>query len=314
VTDRPPLLVIAGATGVGKTAAAVALGCRVALEVVSADSRQVYRGMDVATGKPTQAERAAVPHHLIDIVEPDDRYQAARFRADAVRAIQAIRMRGRLPAVVGGTGLYIRALLRGLDPAPPADPSFRAELESVAVAEGAVALHRRLATVAPAMARRLHPNDRVRIVRALELVRAGSVLGDEQTRWRTGGNDYDVLYIGLTMERQALDVQVRARARAMAAHGLLDEVSALLARGFDESLPAMRGIGYRQFIAVARGALSHEAAVRAMERETVRYVRRQRTWFAREPGVTWIDVGTAHDPGDVAMTIGDMLKERGIIG
>jgi tRNA dimethylallyltransferase len=299
---------------VGKTAVAVALGSRVALEVVSADSRQVYRGMDAATGKPTPAERAAVPHHLIDIVDPDDRYHAARFRADAVRAIEGIRGRGRLPAVVGGTGLYIRALLRGLDPAPPADPVFRAELESVAVAEGPAALHHRLASVAPAMARRLHPNDRVRIVRALELVRAGSSVGDAQARWRTAGNDYEVLYIGLTMDRQALDARVRARARAMVARGLLDEVRALLARGFDEALPAMRGIGYRQFVSVARGRLSPENAVRAMERETVRYVRRQWTWFAREPGVTWIDIGTMPDASGAATIIEGMLKERGIIG
>src|SRR5262245_16183767 len=129
---KRPLLVIVGPTGVGKTAAAVALGARMPLEIVSADSRQVYRFMDVATGKPTPAERAAVPHHLVDIVDPDDRYQAARFRADAAAAIADIHRRGRLPAVVGGTGLYIRALLRGLDPAPPADPEFRRELGAVA--------------------------------------------------------------------------------------------------------------------------------------------------------------------------------------
>src|SRR5438874_7922698 len=127
-----PLLVIAGPTGVGKTATAAALAARVPLEVVSADSRQVYRFMDVATGKPTAAERAAVTHHLIDVVDPDDRYQAARFRHDAAATIEAIHQRGRLPVVVGGTGLYIRALLRGLDPAPPADPEFRRELAGVA--------------------------------------------------------------------------------------------------------------------------------------------------------------------------------------
>jgi tRNA dimethylallyltransferase len=135
-----PLLVIAGPTGVGKTAAAVALGGRVPLEVVSADSRQVYRFMDVATGKPTPAERAAVRHHLVDVVDPDDRYQAARFRQDAASAIADIRRRGRLPVVVGGTGLYVRALLRGLDPAPPADLDFRRELTAVSAREGRGAL------------------------------------------------------------------------------------------------------------------------------------------------------------------------------
>src|SRR5207237_1794697 len=139
MADRPPLLVIAGPTGVGKTAAAVALGARLPIEVVSADSRQVYRFMDVATGKPTPAERTAVPHHLVDVVDPDDRYQAARFRHDAAAAIAEIHRRGRLPVLVGGTGLYIRGLLRGLDPAPPADPEFRRELAGVAARNGRAA-------------------------------------------------------------------------------------------------------------------------------------------------------------------------------
>src|SRR5687767_2744479 len=161
---RPPLLVIAGPTGVGKTAAAVALGARVPLEVISADSRQVYRGMDVATGKPTRTERAAVPHHLIDVVDPDQAFDAARFAAAARTLIVEIHARGRLPAVVGGTGLYIRALLRGLDPAVPADDAFRAELTALAQREGRTALHARLAVVAPALARGLHPNDHVRVI------------------------------------------------------------------------------------------------------------------------------------------------------
>ena len=169
-----PLLVVAGPTGVGKTAAVVALGARVPLEVVSADSRQVYRFMDAATGKPTPAERRAVVHHLIDVVDPDDRYQAARFRRDAATAIAAIHGRGRLPVVVGGTGLYIRALLRGLDPAPPADPALRRELATVAARDGRAALHARLAAVAPDAAHRLHPNDQVRVMRALEKVRGGA--------------------------------------------------------------------------------------------------------------------------------------------
>ena len=143
--DRPPLLVIVGPTGVGKTAAAVALSQRLPIEVISADSRQVYRGMDIATGKPSPSERQAVVHHLVDVVDPDDRYHAARFRTDAEAAIADIRRRGRLPVIVGGTGLYIRALLRGLDAAPPADPDFRGELSSFAAREGRAALHARLA-------------------------------------------------------------------------------------------------------------------------------------------------------------------------
>src|SRR5438874_10669245 len=196
MAGRPPLLVIAGPTGVGKTAAAVALGARVPIEVVSADSRQVYRGMDVATGKPSPAERATVPHHLIDVVDPDETYDAARFTREARAAIEAIHGRGRLPVVVGGTGLYIRALLRGLDPTAPADPAFRAELAAIAAREGRPALHARLAAQAPTLARRLHPNDHVRVIRALELVRAGSATGDAQTRWRQPQPDHALVYVG----------------------------------------------------------------------------------------------------------------------
>src|SRR5262244_239654 len=187
-----PLVVIAGPTGVGKTASAVALARRAPLEVISADSRQVYRGMNVATGKPTPEEQAAVAHHLIDVVDPDDRYHAERFARDAREIITAIRKRGRLPAVVGGTGFYIRALLRGLDPAPPADPAFRRELDALAARDGRRALHERLSREAPALAQRLHPNDYVRVLRALGLTRAGRAPGARDDLWRRS-RDYDVL-------------------------------------------------------------------------------------------------------------------------
>jgi len=217
MAGNPSLLVIAGPTGVGKTAAAVALGARLPIEVISADSRQVYRGMDTATGKPTAQDRAAVVHHLVDVVDPDDTYDAARFARDAQAAIAAIRRRGRLPVVVGGTGFYIRALLRGLDAAVPADPAFRAELTEIATREGRPALHARLAAQAPAVARRLHPNDHVRIIRALELVRAGSPVGDAQTRWRDATTDDGTVYIGLTLDRPRLDERLRQRVVQMVA-------------------------------------------------------------------------------------------------
>jgi len=310
---KPPLLVIAGPTGVGKTATAVALARRVPLEVVSADSRQVYRGMDIATGKPTPAERAAVVHHLIDVVDPDDPYHAARFRADARAAIAEILARGRLPAVVGGTGLYIRALLRGLDPAPPADPALRRELEARAAREGPAALHAQLARLAPEAARRVHPHDTVRVIRALELVRAGSPVGAARRRWREPVAEWDVLAVGLTLERGELARRLRERAARMVAAGLLDEVRRLLARGWDPSLPALRGIGYREFVQVARGLLDPEEALRRMQRDTVRYARRQWTWFAREPDVEWLDVELAGGPEGAAALIAERLRARGLV-
>ena len=313
--DRPLLLVIAGPTGVGKTAAAVALAARLPIEVVSADSRQVYRGMDVATGKPTAAERAAVPHHLIDVVGPDETYDAARFVRDARTAVEAIRGRGRLPVVVGGPGVYIRALLRGLDPATPADPAFRAELTAIAAREGRLALHARLAAQAPTLARRLHPNDHVRVIRALELVRAGSPAGEARTRWQQARDDNAVVYVGLTLDRPRLDHRLRERAARMVAAGLEDEVRALLARGVAPTRPAMHGIGYREFVRVVAGEIDRAEALRLMQRDTLRYARRQWTWFAREPGLSWIDVEAVDSGADgVAAAIEARLKQEGRIG
>jgi tRNA dimethylallyltransferase len=315
MADAPPLLVIAGPTGVGKTAAAVALGARLPIEVVSADSRQVYRGMDVATGKPSGEERTAVPHHLVDIVDPDDTYDAARFTRDARAAIAAIRDRGRLPVVVGGTGLYIRALLRGLDPATPADPGFRSELVVIMAREGRAALHARLVAQAPTLAQRLHPNDHVRVIRALELVRAGSPAGPAQTRWREAASGEAVVYVGLTLHRPRLDERLRQRAARMVAAGLEDEVRGLLARGYAPTLPAMQGMGYREFVRVLTAGLDRAEALRLMQRDTLRYARRQWTWFAREPALAWIDVdaveGGAAD--GVAAMIEARLKQEGRI-
>jgi tRNA dimethylallyltransferase len=307
---KVPLLVISGPTGVGKTAAAVALAARVPIEVISADSRQVYRGMDTATGKPTAAERSAVPHHLIDVVDPDDRYHAARFRSAARALVPAIRDRGRLPVVVGGTGLYIRALLRGLDPAPAADPAFRRDMEAVMARDGRPALHARLAAAAPAVARRLHPNDHVRVIRALERARAGDGPANPDDLWRAS-DEFDVLHVGLTMERRALSIALRARCAAMVEAGLLDEVRALLDRGHDPTLPAMQGIGYREFARVAGGRLGAGEALALMQRETVRYAKRQWTWFAREPGIEWVDVGLAGGPRAVGELIARRLRRQG---
>jgi tRNA dimethylallyltransferase len=308
------LLVIAGPTGVGKTATAVALAARVPLEVISADSRQVYRGMDLATGKPSPAERRAAPHHLIDVVDPDDRYHAARFGAEAQALVAAIHERGRLPAIVGGTGFYIRALLRGLDPAPPADPEFRRELAALAAREGRAALHDRLRREAPVLARRLHPNDAVRIVRALERLRAPGAAASEQIRWAQPESAYDAVYVGLTMERAALRQRLAVRAAAMVAEGLAGEVRGLLARGYDPTLPAMQGIGYREFVQVVQGTLAEGEALRVMQRDTMRYARRQWTWFAREPGVQWLDLGLAGGPEGAAVIIERRLGEGGLIG
>ena len=312
----PPLLVIVGPTGVGKTAVAVRLAAALPLEAVNADSRQVYRGMDIGTGKPTVGERAILPHHLIDVVNPDERYHAARFRVEALRALAEIRARGRLPVVVGGTGLYVRSLLKGLEPAPPADPTLRGELERYARAHGAAALHGRLAALDPEAAQRLHPNDRVRIVRAIEILTRHGTRdpgAEAIADWRRGVTAWHLLMVGLRQSREALRRRLAERARGMVARGMMEEVRRLLEAGYDESLPAMGGIGYGQFAAVVRGRLTGEEALRLMIRDTVRYAKRQMTWFARDPEIRWIDVDAAGGVDGAAESILKLITREGLI-
>ena len=309
--EHPPLLVLVGPTAIGKTDVAVRLAARLPLEAVSADSRQVYRGMDIGTGKPSADERAALPHHLIDVVDPPERYHAARFRWDALEAIARIRARGRLPVVVGGTGLYVRALLKGLHPAPPADPALRVELEAIAAAQGSEALHRRLAERDPAAAARLHPRDRVRLVRALEVLTLGGP-GPEPADWSSAVPPFRLLMVGLRQSREALGRRIADRVRAMVARGMMSEVQGLLEAGYDEALPAMGGIGYRQFCAVLRGDMTEAEATRLMIRDTTRYAKRQMTWFARDPEVRWLDVDAVGGPDGTARAVEILAREEGV--
>lgn len=311
---RPPLVVIAGPTGVGKTEVVVHLAQRLPLEVVSADSRQVYRRMNIGTGKPTPAQLAAVRHHLIDVVDPDEHYHAARFRSEALAAIEAIRQRGRLPVVVGGTGLYIRSLLRGLHPAPPGDPEFRRALEEWVRGREAFALHRRLARVDPEAARRISPKDKVRIIRALEIQhQTGQPLGTP-SHWRETDPPWALLMVGLTMPRPLLAQILRARVDAMVACGLRAEVEMLLEAGYHESLSAMKGIGYRHFAWVIRGRLTEAEAIRLMKRDTLRYAKRQWTWFAREPELQWMDVRAAGGLEGAAEALAKLIEREKLVG
>ncbi len=318
MVSRPPLLVIVGPSGVGKTAVAVRLAQVLPIEAVNADSRQIYRGMDIGTGKPTAEERAALPHHLVDIADPDEPYHAARFCRDALRAIDEIRARGRLAALVGGTGLYVRALLKGLYPAPPADAGLRRDLEAYATAHGSPALHSRLATLDPDAARRLHPNDRVRIVRAIEIGRqAAGASPDPRERatadWTREVAGWRLLMIGLRQERFALNRRLAERAGLMVARGMMEEARSLLAAGYDETLPSMGGIGYRQFCAVVRGRLAPHEALRLMIRDTTRYAKRQMTWFQRDPEVRWIDVDRAGGVEGAAEEIRKLVAQEGLV-
>ena len=286
--SRPRLVCLIGPTASGKSALGLALAERLGAEIVSADSRQVYRGLDVGTAKPTAAEQARVPHHAIDVAEPDEPFDAARFRALATDAIGAAQARGRPVLVVGGTGLWVRVLLRGLCPAPPAAPALRGVLRAWAAREGGPALHRRLAFVDPAAAARIHPRDAVRIVRALEVALAsGRRLSAWQAAHGFGDAPWDALLVGLALPASTLDARIAARARQMLAAGFLEEVEALVARGLPPAAPAWKTVGYPEMRACVEGRCDAEAALAAAVLATRRFARRQRTWFRTEPGVCW---------------------------
>lgn len=287
------LLVLAGPTASGKTGAAIALARELPLEIVTADSMQVYRGMDIGTAKPARRERDEIPHHLLDIAEPDEGYSAGRFVEDAGRAIREIRARGRFPLLVGGTGLYIRALVRGLDPLP-SDPRVRERLARRWEDEGGRILCAELRRTDPAAAKRIHPADRLRVLRALEVAEiTGAPSSARRTTWSAGGGGRRVLFLALGAGREELYRRIDARVDGMFRSGLLDEVRGLLSRGYAPRLRSMQALGYRHALSHLLGGLPLERSVREMKRDTRRYAKRQLTWLAGEEGVRWIEADSA---------------------
>jgi tRNA dimethylallyltransferase len=280
-----PIVVLAGPTASGKTAIAIDLAERLAGEIVGADSVQIYRGFDVGSAKPTPEERARVPHHAIDVLEPDRPVDAAGYARIADEAIASIHARGRTPIVVGGTGLWMRALVRGLVDVPAPDVEIREGLERETDARGVAAMHERLSTVDPRSAETIHPNDRLRIVRALEVhAQTGVPLGDLRAEHALGAPRHPTLTIVLEVPRPALLPRIDRRVDTMLAAGWLDEVRALRAR-FDDGIRAFGSVGYRQLVAHLRGEAPYEDTVARIRKATKVYARRQRTWWNGEPGV-----------------------------
>jgi tRNA dimethylallyltransferase len=283
----PRIVVIAGPTASGKTALAVALATRVGGEVVSADSQQIYRGLDVGTAKPTAEERRAVPHHLLDVVEPGEGWDAARFVRAADEAIAGILARGRVPFVVGGTGLYVRALLHGVVEAPGRDAELRAKLEREAEERGRPAVHARLAAIDPDAAARIRPNDLVRVVRAIEIAASGRTQSELFRAHAFAEDRYQPLLLALDLPREELHRRIDARVEGMFAGGLVDEARALAAR-FAGRVPAKLPIGYAEAVALSQGACGLAEAIRQVQVQTRRYARRQIVWLRGERGVEWI--------------------------
>lgn len=288
VSARPagPLLVVVGPTATGKTAAALGLAHELGGELVGADSVQVYRGFDIGSAKPTPEELGGVAHHLIDVADPDETLDAMRYAALADEAIAEIRGRQHVPIVVGGTGLWLRALLRGLVDVPLPDPSIRAALDEEAERGGPARMHARLAAIDPRAAAVIHPNDRLRIVRALEVFeQTGTPMGELRAAHALGAPRYDALVVSLDLPRDEHARRVATRTATMIARGLADEVRGLVAR-WGEQVRPLGAVGYREMLVHVTGGEPLEETARKIERSTRIYARRQRTWLKNEPGTT----------------------------
>jgi tRNA dimethylallyltransferase len=279
------IVVVSGPTGVGKTKLAIELARELDGELVGADSVQVYRGFDIGSSKPTAAELGGIAHHLIDVREPDEPLDAASYAGLADLAIARIARRGRLPIVVGGTGLWLRALLRGLVELPPVDAVLRGQLEAEWDREGAVAMHERLARVDPISARAVHVNDKLRVVRALEVhQQTGKPLGSLRAEHALGAPRYRDFTVVMDSDRTQLAAKVRARTSAMLEAGLVTEVRGIVER-YGPEVRALQSVGYKQVLGHVLGGMGPPEMEREMNRATMIYARRQRTWWRNEPGV-----------------------------
>jgi tRNA dimethylallyltransferase len=290
----PPLIAIVGPTAVGKTETGIRLCTDFRGEIISADSRQIYRGLDIGTAKPTPAELNAAVHHLIDVVKPDQVLGLAEYQVKAYTTIDDILARNGVPFLVGGTGQWVRGVVEGWGvPRVPPDRKLRARLEAEAAGSGPQGLHDRLAAADPATAARIDFRNVRRVVRALEVyLKTGIPISHHQ---RAQAPPYRVLQIGLTMPRDSLYLRMDARVEAMLERGLVAEVEALMDQGYGLDLPAMSGLGYRQIGQYLVGEISLEEAVRLVKKETRRFIRQQYNWFRPDdPGIRWFDVSGEH--------------------
>lgn len=285
---KPRLVIILGPTAVGKSEVALELATKFNGEIVNADSQQVYRFMDIGTGKPSTAERQRVRHHLIDVVNPDEEFNAALFRRLATNAIEEIHERWRQAFVCGGTGLYLRALTQGLFEGPGQDPAIRGALESEIEEHGLALVYRRLEHIDPTVGSAIHPNDRQRIIRALEVFQiTGKPISVWQNQHSFQENPFTMLKIGLNRERPELYGLINRRSDEMVRGGMLEEVRGLVDKGYALDLKPLQSVGYRQMGAVLQGKMALADALEEMKQETRRLAKRQLTWFRRDEEIRW---------------------------
>jgi tRNA dimethylallyltransferase len=287
---KPKVIVICGPTGIGKTAVGIQLAEKLGGEIISADSMQIYRYMDIGTAKPTADEQNRILHHMIDIVDPDEDFDAVRFAKMAREKVMQSHQRGVMPFVVGGTGLYIKALLQGLFQSNPADPKIRERLRQEAAENGSGSLYDRLQQVDPDTADRLHPNDSYRIVRALETIEStGRSISEHQQDHGFADEPFNALKICLQMDRQTLYGRIDQRVDMMIVAGFVGEIEKLLGMGYCADLKSMQSIGYRHIVDFIEGRLSRDECVRTLKRDTRRFAKRQFTWFGADQQIKWYE-------------------------
>ena len=281
--EKPKVILICGPTGIGKTSVGIQLAEELGGEIIGADSMQIYRYMDIGTAKPTVEEQARIPHHMIDIVNPDEHFDAAQYADLAHDIAMQLHNRGITPFVVGGTGLYIKALFQGLFKSEPIDPSIRNRIKKEAAEKGSVVLYARLKKIDPDTADQLHPNDTYRIVRALETIEStGKSISDHHQDHGFAGNKFDVLKICLQMDRHKLYSRIDQRVDLMVEWGFGDEVKKLLSLGYSSDLKSMQSIGYRHIIDYIERRLTWDKCLRTLKRDTRRFAKRQLTWFGAD--------------------------------
>ncbi len=304
ISTQKPIVAIVGPTAIGKSRIGIEIAKILHTEILTADSCQVYRGMDIGTDKPRLPERQGVPHRLIDLVAPDQSFNVGDYRRHALQEISRLHSQGLLPLVVGGTGLYIRGLLRGLCPGPPANWSLRDALTQEATERGWSFLHEKLQQVDPDLARRLHPNDQPKVLRALEVYQTlGIPFSKVQQQHQFQETPYPFLLIGLTMERQTLYRRIETRVEWEIEKGLVPETHQLMQQGYSRNLGSMKGLGYRQISGYLAGEYSYEEAVRRLKRDTRHFAKRQMTWFRKEPAIQWITLEESDIPAQAAQRI-----------
>ncbi|MHB8094108.1 MAG: tRNA (adenosine(37)-N6)-dimethylallyltransferase MiaA [Candidatus Aminicenantales bacterium] len=287
-SESRTILVLLGPTGVGKSRTSLKLALKFGGEIINCDSMQVYRGFDIGTDKPPTHDRKAVPHHLLDLVDPEVQFTAADFVAGALGAIRDIRRRKRLPIVVGGTGLYVRALLEGLFPGPGRNPEIRRRLEDEAAGEGLENLFRRLETIDPDYARTIRGRDRVRIIRALEVHEvSGKTMSEHFPATESFVKEFQTVKIGLDLDRKDLYSRIEDRVDRMFEAGLPAEVERLIGRGVREDAPPFKALGYKWVLKSLKGEINLEEAKARTKLDTRHYAKRQMTWFRKMEGIVW---------------------------